>query len=77
MPMWLSHLARAHAELSRYDAAHGLLGSCPHERRRRHNTSTLGVNPTLHTTARGQPPAELGLRQTRSNGKRQECGATS
>jgi hypothetical protein len=41
---------------------------------RQHMTSTLGVNPTLTS---GQPPAGLGLRQTRSNGKRQECGATS
>ena len=31
----------------------------------------------LQTTARGQPPAGLGLRQTRSNGSRQAWGATS
>src|SRR5216117_869453 len=31
----------------------------------------------LQTTARGQPPAALGLRQTRSNGSRQAWGATS
>jgi hypothetical protein len=29
------------------------------------------------TTARGQPPAALGLRQARSNGSRQAWGATS
>jgi hypothetical protein len=35
------------------------------------------LDPTLQTTARGQPPAGLGLRQTRSNGSRQAWGATS
>jgi hypothetical protein len=34
-------------------------------------------NPSLQTTARGQPPVGLGLRQTRSNGSRQAWGATN